>query len=203
MRSGATRPLIAVAAALALVGVAACADPDNSTDSAATTVVTITQADTQTIPPTSSTLPPGPGDVVNAELEYTIVQGDYLSNIAKRYSVTLDELVAYNDWPEGANHNLYPGDVIKIPPGYTIPAETTTTTAAATSTGSTDSTAAGGSTSSTIDTSQGGTYEVQPNDTLVGIAKKVGSTVDAIVAANGWTDGAAHPIYPGDTIKIP
>jgi LysM repeat protein len=197
--------LIAVAAAVASIGLAACADPDDSGDTSDTTVVTVTQADVQTIPPTSSTLPPGPGEVVNQALDYEVQSGDYLAGIAAKYSVSLDELIAYNEFPEGANHPLYPGDVIQIPPGYTIPAETTTTTTAATAatTGSTDSTAAGEETSTTVDTSQGGSYEVQAGDYLAGIATKVGSTVDAIVAANGWADGASHPLYPGDIIKIP
>ncbi len=203
MRSGSTRSLLAVAAALALIGVAACADPDDSADGSGTTVVTITRADTQTIPPTSSTLPPGPGEVVQQALDYEVQSGDTLYGLASRYKVDVNELVSYNDWSDGLQHPLHPGDVIKIPPGYTIPSETTTTTTAAAGTGSTDSTEAGAETSTTVDTSQGGTYEVQPNDTLIGIAKKVNSTVDAIVAANGWSDGTSHVLIPGDTIKIP
>jgi LysM repeat protein len=201
MHPGLTRSLVAIAAAGALLGIAACADPDDSSDSSGTTVVTITQADVQTIPPTSSTAPPQPGDVVQTELDYEVQSGDFLSGIASRYSVSLDDMVAYNEWPDGANHPLYPGDIIKIPPGYKLPTESTTTTAAASETsGATDSTAAP---SSTIDTSEGGSYEVQAGDYLAGIAIKVGSTIDAIVAANGWADGANHPLYPGDIIKIP
>ena len=30
-----------------------------------------------------------------------------------------------------------------------------------------------------------------------------GTTVDAIVKANGWTDGANHVIFPGQVIKMP
>lgn len=203
MRSGARRPLIAVAAALALVGIAACADPDNSSDSSATTVAIVTQADTQTIPPTSSTLPPGPGEVVNQALDYEVKSGDTLYGLASRYKVDVNALVSYNDWAEGLQHALHPGDHINIPPGYTIPAETTTTTAATGSTDASGSTPAGTETSTTIDTTQGGTWVIKSGDTLIGIAKKVGSTVDAIVAANGWTDGSSHNLHPGDTIKIP
>jgi LysM repeat protein len=208
MHAGLTRSLFAVAAAAALLGVAACADPDDSSSSA-TTAVALSSADTATIPPTSSTAPPQPGDAVQTELDYTIVSGDYLSSIASRFSVKLDELVAYNDWTDGVNHPLYPGDIIKIPPGYKIPSETTTTTAAPEAGGS-DTTEAGSddgestsSTQTTIDTSAGGSYTVVANDYLGGIAKKVGSTVDAIVAANGWSDGSSHVLIPGDVIKIP
>jgi len=136
--------------------------------------------------------------------------GDFLSGIATRYKVKLDDLVAYNDWADGANHALYPGDIIKIPPGFTVPDESATST----TTGDTETTGGdsgeGGeadeSTTSpptTVDTSGGGTYTVVANDYLQGIAEKVGSTVDAIVEANGWPEGAAHVLQPGETIKIP
>ena len=46
-------------------------------------------------------------------------------------------------------------------------------------------------------------YTVRPGDTLSGIAAKTGTTVDAIVAANGWEDGQNHLIYPGLEINMP
>jgi LysM repeat protein len=211
MHAGLTRSVAALVAAGSLLVIAACADPDDTTD-AGTTPVTMSTANVQTIPPTAPPTTPGPGAVSQIALDYEVQPNDYLSGIATRYSVKLEDLVAFNDWADGANHPLYPGDIIKIPPGYTVPDESATTTTAATETteGDDGDTGEGGDTDdsttsppTTIDTSAGGSYTVQPNDYLSGIAEKVGSTVDAIVEANGWADGAAHPLYPGDVIKIP
>jgi LysM repeat protein len=204
MHPGLTRSVAALVAAGSLLAIAACADPDDTTD-AGTTLATMTTANVQTIPPTAAPTTAGPGAVSSVDTTYTVVSGDYLSGIALRYKVKLDELVAYNDWPEGTDHAINPGDVIKIPPGFTVPdPSATSTTATATTSGDTGE---GGDTTtsppSTVDTTGGGTYTVVANDYLGGIAEKVNSTVDAIVEANGWPEGAAHVLQPGDKIKIP
>ena len=48
-----------------------------------------------------------------------------------------------------------------------------------------------------------GTYTVQAGDYLGGIAAKSGTTVDGIIAVNGWTEGASHVLNPGDKIRLP
>jgi LysM repeat protein len=58
-------------------------------------------------------------------------------------------------------------------------------------------------TSTTVGADASGTYTVKAGDYLVAIARRVGTTADAIVAANGWDDGLQHTIYPGDQIKLP
>lgn len=204
MHAGLTRSVAALVAAGSLLAMAACADPDDTTE-AATTLATMSTANVQTIPPTAPPTTVGAGGVSQVDTEYTVVAGDYLSGIATRYKVKVDEIVAYNDWADGTGHPLYPGDVIKIPPGFTVPDLTPTTTTAAPSTGEGGSGSDESTTSppTTLDTSQGGTYTVVANDYLGGIAEKVDSTVDAIVEANGWADGAGHVLQPGDVIKIP
>jgi LysM repeat protein len=87
-----------------------------------------------------------------------------------------------------------------------VPGESeTSTTVAGTETTGGDSEGDASTTSppTTVDTSGGGSYTVVANDYLQGIAEKVGSTVDAIVEANGWPDGAGHVLIPGEVIKIP
>lgn len=54
--------------------------------------------------------------------------------------------------------------------------------------------------STTVATQQ---YTVAGGDALYAIADRFCTTADAIVAANGWTDGIAHPLFPGDAITIP
>lgn len=69
----------------------------------------------------SSAATPTPGTASVTATEYVVQEGDFLFRIAERYRVDLDELVAYNDWPDGANHPLTPGEVIMIPPGFIPP----------------------------------------------------------------------------------
>ncbi|BAN01451.1 LysM peptidoglycan-binding domain-containing protein [Ilumatobacter coccineus] len=51
---------------------------------------------------------------------YTIVAGDTLSGIAERAGITLGDLVAANDWADGIDHLLQPGDVILLPQGAAV-----------------------------------------------------------------------------------
>lgn len=44
---------------------------------------------------------------------------------------------------------------------------------------------------------------VEAGDTLSGIASSYGVTLNELVEANGWTDGASHAIFPGDEIQLP
>lgn len=53
-----------------------------------------------------------------------------------------------------------------------------------------------------IDLSAAGTYTIAANDSISGIAAKTGTTVDAIVAANGWA-GADQLITVGQKIELP
>ena len=166
--------------------------PTEETDdpSTATTAVTATTSGATTT--TSAT---GPGT-------YTVVANDTLFAIAKRCSIGPTELAAYNDWKDGIEHLIIAGQKIKMPcvPKQTSTDSTSTTTAGATATTATGDTA--DATSTTV-ASPGGTYTVQAGDFLSGIAAKTGTTVDAIVKANGWTDGANHVIFPGQVIKMP
>jgi hypothetical protein len=65
---------------------------------------------------------PGPSDgVVTTEQEYVGPAGDTPIGVANAFGVSLDDLVAYNEWPS-ANELPFPGTTIKIPPGGTAPA---------------------------------------------------------------------------------
>lgn len=47
------------------------------------------------------------------------------------------------------------------------------------------------------------TYTVEAGDSLFAIADRLCVDLDALVAANAWTDGIEHPIFPGDQIAVP
>lgn len=77
--------------------------------------------------------------------------------------------------------------------------EATTTRPPVTSPRSTTSRA----TTTTSSTPAGPTYIVVKGDTLSAVARAAGTTLTALVSANGWADGANHPIFPGDRIVLP
>lgn len=45
-------------------------------------------------------------------------------------------------------------------------------------------------------------YEVRANDSVFKIADRFGLTPEELADLNGWSDGIAHTILPGDTIRI-
>lgn len=188
MRLTARRPAVLLGA-LPFV-LAACGGDDGTTSQ---TTVVIETTDFATIPPVASTAAPESTLAPVGEQSYTIQSGDVLVNIAKRFGTTAEEIASYNGWADGTAHLIYAGLVIKIPPGGT----------AATGTDAAASSSTTGVTTTTVDTAAEATYTVENGDTLSGIAKKFGVTVDQLVAVNGWSDGTAHLIYAGMKIKIP
>ena len=47
------------------------------------------------------------------------------------------------------------------------------------------------------------TYTVVAGDSLSKIADRASTTIDELIAANGWTDGTDHLLLPGDVIQLP
>lgn len=58
------------------------------------------------------------------EQEYTVQAGDSLASIADRYGITLEQLINYNEFDDGADHVLLPGDRLLVPPGALVPSHT-------------------------------------------------------------------------------
>jgi LysM repeat protein len=112
--------------------------------------------------------------------EYVVAKGDSLAKIAKKNGVTLKALQAAN--PGVVPTKLKVGQKLAIPAGGKTSADAAT-----------PSVAAGGDTG-------GATYTVKSGDTLTKIAKKNGTTVKAIEAANGLT---TTKIKVGQKLKIP
>ena len=126
------------------------------------------------------------------ERTYTVVARDTVFGIARRYGITAPALAELNDWADGITHPIYPGDKIKVPRGASTPPPPTTGDNSSATT-----------TSTTVAAGPGGTYVIVAGDYLAGIAAKNDTTVQAIVAVNGWPDGDKHLIVPGQTIKLP
>jgi len=195
--------LVALSAAvLASCGAANGASPNTVLELTPTNYVTVTQTPT-TLPTTTVAGGTGnPGTVHPEEGTYIIATGDYPANIAVKYKVKLDDLIAINGWtlvngqvPEF--NNLAPGATIKIPPGWTEPGTVDTTATGTTPSGETTTTVAGNQS-----TCAPGEYTIVAGDYLGKVATKLDTTVDALNAANVNTVGYAS-FYVGLKIKTP
>jgi hypothetical protein len=69
----------------------------------------------------------GPDIVASPEQEYAVLAGDFPLKVADQFGITIDELVAYNEWTSVAE---FPGvgGIVKIPPGTTELTAVTDTT---------------------------------------------------------------------------
>ena len=184
---------------VAVLGLAACGGSnDESTNTSLNPLGESTAF--RTIPPTTTTLSVSsdastPG-VIGGEQSYTIVSGDFPIAVARKLGCeSWDLIAAFNELNPDPNEFPFPGTVLKVPPdcaGEPVDETTETSTATATS-----------EAPATTGTDGSASYTVQAGDTISGIARNFDVTIDALVAANSWTDGANHAIFPGDTITIP
>jgi LysM repeat protein/predicted chitinase len=111
---------------------------------------------------------------------YSIQPGDTLSGIASNYGVSLDALEQAN--PAISNPDqIEVGQTLNIPDGMDAPVPAAPSSPAVVPTG--------------------GSYMVQPGDTLSGIAALFGTTVDALAQANGIGD--PNNISVGQQLTIP
>ncbi|WP_456085558.1 LysM peptidoglycan-binding domain-containing protein [Microbacterium timonense] len=110
-----------------------------------------------------------------APTSYTVQRGDTVSRIAARFGLRTTDVLALNGL--GWSTTIYPGQVLRL----------TGAGAAPSAPASPPTTAA--------------TYTVQRGDTISAIARRHGTTTNAVLAANGL--GWSSIIYPGQAIKIP
>ncbi|WP_448060264.1 LysM peptidoglycan-binding domain-containing protein [Cellulomonas hominis] len=111
---------------------------------------------------------------------YTVATGDTVSAIARRLGTTTSAIVAAN----GLDSRAF----IRAGQQLTIPGAAGASTAAATTT-------------TAAVTTSGGTYTVATGDTVSAIARRLGTTASAIVAANGLDSRAF--IRAGQQLTIP
>jgi len=130
---------------------------------------------------------------------YTVKAGDGASKIASLHDITMEQLVNYNEWPEGISHQFFVGDLVKIPPGAKIPGTGGDTAAG-------DSGDSGGDSTTDDATASGDcptTYVIKVGDTVRSrIADDFGITFQEMDAANASTPGYQNFIS-GIEIIIP
>jgi len=134
-----------------------------------------------TNPPAMVIPPPVIEPVATPGSEYAVAKGDSLTTIAKAHHITLKELQAANPGVDSKH--------LKIGQKLVIPASTGATSTTVTPTAVTHAADAGGE-----------TYTVKSGDTLTTIAKKHGTTVKALQAANSL---ATTKIKVGQKLKLP
>ena len=209
------RPFGVIAIGLApAVLIAACGSTDDP--SANTPLVAIQPSSYVVKEPATTTTTIAPeavaeGGISPVEQLYTVVAGDALASIASRFGITIDVLVAYNEWPEGISHPIYPNDEIRIPPDSKIPSaadedeDETDDTSDSDDTESTDADteSTDGPPSGSGEDCETGKYTIEAGDTTrVKVAEKFDVTVEALDAANSGTAGYSS-FYPGLKIVIP
>lgn len=119
-------------------------------------------------------------------ISHVVQKGETLYGIAKKYGVTVDGIVALNGIKDPSK--VLPGTTLTIPSasGSAAPAGTSTSAPAATVPAAPQRTLV--------------PYVVQKGDTLYGISRKFGITVEELVALNAL---GSTTIKPGQTLKVP
>ena len=137
------------------------------------------------------------GQVSPVEQTYTVVAGDSLSKIASLYDITVDVLVNYNGWTDGASHLILPGDEILIPPN--TPVGGSTTASGGGDSGSTDTGSSGDDETASGDGCQ---HTIVAGDNPTRVARKYDITVDELAAANA-NNAVYQTFLIGSQLTIP
>jgi LysM repeat protein len=198
------RSFVSRVSALSVVVAFGAACGGGSSSQPTTTPVSVNSTNWVTQPTTPVTAPPTTGvpqagEVVAEEQQHTVVFGDFLFGIAKTYGTTADAIAVYNEWEDGINHPLNPGDIVRIPPGSLAPGATPVTpVTSATPAPIPATTIAGGV--STCGTQ--GSYTIAEGDYPGLVASKFDVSVAQLEAANAATNGYSA-FYVGLKIVIP
>ncbi len=121
---------------------------------------------------------------------YTVQAGDTLFRISLRYGLTVSQLASANGI---ANPNLiFVGQTLQIPVGGAVNPTPIVLTPITPVAGVTPAPVSGGT---------GGSYIVQPGDTLYRIALRFGVSLSSLVQANGIVN--PNLIYVGQSLQIP
>ena len=140
----------------------------------------------------TATAPPAPATAA-ASPKYTVVAGDTVSKIARRFGVSTASVLSANGLRSSSI--IRPGQVLRIPGVATAPTLSIVPVSAVTPV------AAPAPAPAPTPTPAGASYVVRSGDTVSAIASAFGVSTQSILDANGLT--AASIIYAGATLRIP
>ena len=196
----------------ALIGaivLSSCGSPENAATQStvslnAASTAFVVRPPATTVPVDSVAVAGEPGAVVEGTQDYTVQSGDAWYVLVTRFGVSIDDLLAVNEWTDPATFP-FPGAVILIPPGGKSVAEVAAGTAA-TETATAADPATDAAPTETIpdagDNCAPGKYTIVADDYEGKVAGKFDVTVEALKAANVNTNGYSA-FFPGLEIVIP
>ncbi len=109
-------PAVVGAFVLASCGGADSAATQSTLNLDATSTAFVVRPPATTEPPAGEAAAPGEDGLVDGIQDYTVQSGDYPFLLVEKFGVTLDDLLAVNEWTDPEQFPG-PGTVIKIPPG--------------------------------------------------------------------------------------
>ena len=148
----------------------------------ATAYVTIVPITTTTTLPPVPTTPPPFGSISSEPQQHTIVSGDSFGKIADLYGITIDAVLAFNQFAD-TSQLLLPDAVIGIPPGARVPGTGTGLVPTGDPNDPATSEVATGS-SVAAPPGAGCTHTISAGETPGGVASRYGITFDQLQAAN-------------------
>ena len=170
--------------------------PTPTATATATAPATATTAATPSPSPTASAATPI-GEELPDTVTHTVVKGDTVSALALHYGSTIQAINTANGL--NASNVIYIGQILIIP--VNLPEPPADATATTTQAPSATPTMTPTFTATPIPTATPITYQIQPGDTLDAIARRYGTTVNALAELNGIFN--PHQIDVGQILVIP
>ena len=190
----------------ALIGAVVLSSCGGGETAATQSTIDLSAASTAFVVRPPATTEPTEGDpdaLVEGTQEYEVQSGDAPFVLVQRFEVTLEDLLAVNEWTD-PNQFPFPGTVILIPPGgKSILAVSSPTPNADTSSDTASEDATGDTIPDAGDNCGVGSYTITETDTSRSkVADNFDVTVEALDAANVNTSGYGA-FFPGLEIVIP